>query len=183
MRVSELLNESTFSYAESKLIGRFKVLGIEAATDYFLDWIYHGKFNLPHSKLAKFEAAFYLIRSVLPPNVLRSYDNLPTQYRGMVFSSKKLNQISNGGLPIQSRIMAWSPDVNSALLYLGYTPHTKTGVLLKYKPKEQDVVLSMNSETEKFLDISPFLVANPGETILSLPLLKITPEIVYKIIR
>lgn len=181
MRIKELLSEGVFANSESKLIDRFTELGIKPAAQYFLDWIYHGAFNLTYSKLDKFEAAFYLINSVLPPEVLRSYGKLPTMYRGMAFPASKLQQINKGGLPIQSRIMAWTPHAFHAINYVK-SSNLGTGVVIKHKPREEEVLLSMTPETEKFLGVSPLIVANIDETILSLPILKITPEIVEKIV-
>lgn len=181
MRVEEVLNEGVFSNAESRLIDRFRELGIEPAVKYFLNWIYHGAFNLPYSKLDKYEAAFYLINSVLSPQVRDSYRRLPMMYRGMAFSENKVQQISSVGLSIQSRIMAWTPYAEHAANYVK-SSDLGTGVVIKHKPREEEVLLSMTPETEKFLGVSPLLVANVDETILSLPILKITPEIVDKVI-
>lgn len=181
MRIKELLSEGVFGNSESKLVDRFKELGIESAAQYFIDWMYHGAFKLSMDRLHRFEAAFYAINSVLSPSVKQTYGKLPTLYRAMAFPKSKLAQINRGGLPIQSRIMAWTPDLERAEDYLNYSP-PYIGVVLKHQPKQQEVVLSMNPATEKFLHVGPFLVANPGETILSLPMLKITPEMVEKVI-
>lgn len=182
MRINELLSESVFRNAESKVLDRFEKLGLGTeVADYFLNWVYHGQFNLPYSKLDKFEAAFYAIRSVLPDSVIQSYNKLPVVYRGMSFSPTKLQQINSGGLPIKSRIMAWTPYLKAATEYIKNAEIT-TGVVLKHKPVASDVVLAMNPETEDFLHLNKFIVANPGEAILSLPILNITPEIVVKVI-
>lgn len=181
MRIKEVLNEGVFANSESKLIDRFTELGIEPAAKYFLNWIYRGAFKLPYSKLDKYEAAFYLINSVLSPEVRASYGRLPMMYRGMAFPADKLQQINQGGLPIQSRIMAWTPYAEHAENYVK-SSNLGTGVVLNHKPREEEVLLSMTEATEKFLHCSPLLVANVDETILSLPVLKIMPEMVYKVI-
>lgn len=181
MRIKEVLSEGVFANNESKLIDRFTELGILPAAKYFINWIYHGAFNLPYSQLDKYEAAFYLINSVLSPKVRSSYAQLPVMYRGMAFSESKLQQISSGGLSIKSRIMAWTPYAEHAANYVR-SSDLGTGVVIKHKPREEEVLLSMTEETEKFLGVSPLLVANVDETILSLPILKITPEIVDKVI-
>jgi hypothetical protein len=184
MRVSELLNEGVFSNSETKLFDRFTELGIKPAAQYFLDWMYHGRFNLSYSKLDRFEAAFYAINSVLPPKIIKSYGRLPTMYRALGFTKQQLQKIDKGGIPIQSRIMAWTPDFDTAADYLDYTNTPgHTGVVIKHQPKQDEVILSMTPETEKFLGVTKFIVANTGETILSLPMLKITPEMVAKIVK
>lgn len=184
MRIKEILSEGVYANASSRLTDRFRELGIEPAAKYFLDWIYHGSFNLSYSKLDKFEAAFYAINSVLPDSVIQSYGNLPMLYRGMAFPKDKLAQIRQGGMPIKSRIMAWTPYADHALSYVqSFMNDLGTGVVIKHKPNAQEVVLSMTPETEKFLGVSPLLVANIDETILSLPMLKITPEMVEKIVK
>lgn len=182
MRIKELTESYYLATEKGKLEDRFNKLGIKVAYDYFVDWIYYGQFNLPYSKLDRFEQAFYLINSVLPPEVLRSYAQLPVMYRGMKFSKEKVKQIYSGGLPIKSRIMAWSPNFSQVLGY--YADNTFSGkndwVVLKHKPVADEVIISLNAETMKFLKLSPKLVANSGETILSIPILKITPEMVER---
>lgn len=182
MRIKEILSEGTYDVGERRLKTRFAELGILPAAKYFLDWIYHGAFNVPYSKLDKFEAAFYSINSVLSPEVRASYSRLPMMYRGMAFPEDKLQQINQGGLPIQSRIMAWTPYAEHAENYVK-SSNLGTGVVIKHKPREEEVILSMTEATEKFLHCSPLLVANVDETILSVPLLKIMPEMVEKIVK
>lgn len=174
MRIHEL-TESYLSREKGEVESRFNELGIEAAYEYFIGWIYNGAFNLPFSKLDRYEQAFYLINSVLPPNVLQSYRKLPTMYRGFKFNQRKLNQIQKDGLPIQSRIMAWSPEYNHVVRF--YTGNNDW-VIIKHEPKLDEVLLSLNSPTMNFLHISPDLVANPGETIMSIPMLMITKDMV-----
>ena len=175
MRIHEIQQDKRL-----RLETRFEELGIEAATQYFIDWIYMGAFNLPYSKLDRFEASFYLINSVLPPEIIQSYGKLPILYRGMSFSPQKIKQIQLGGLPIKSRIMAWTPYKEQAIEYVLGT--SESGVVLKHKPKAKEVLLSLTPETLKFLGVSNLFVSNKGETILSLPILTVTPEIVEKII-
>ena len=78
--------------------------------------------------------------------------------------------------------MAWSPNFSQVLGY--YADNTFSGkndwVVLKHKPVADEVIISLNAETMKFLKLSPKLVANSGETILSIPILKITPEMVER---
>lgn len=162
--------------AKAALEDRFRELGIEVAYDYFMDWFYLGQFSLPYRSLDRFEQAFYLINSVLPPTVLKSYANLPVLYRGFEFSAAKIKQIYNGGLPIKSRIMAWAP----LKVAKGYTTFVDDWVILQHKPKQNEVILAMTPETMKFLHIQPVLVANHREAILSIPMLSITPEMVFK---
>lgn len=179
MRIKELVSESTFAIAESKLIDRFKELDIEDSAQYFIDWIYHGRFKLAYSQLDKFEAAFYLIRSVLPDEIIESYDKLPTMYRGMSFSPSEIRKIYREGLPIKSRVMSWTPHLGVAIDYARYEG---TGVVLEHNPRAEEVIISLTPKTEKFLGVNKFIVSNPDETILSLPLLTITPEIVERVV-
>jgi hypothetical protein len=159
---------------------RFEELGINEAFPYFESWIYHGAFNLPQNKLIMYEQAFHLINSVLPPEVIETYHSLPTLYRAMIFSSKQVLDIFNGGLPIQNRIMAWAPrEVANRYIPFGYR---RSWVMLRHTPKESEVIISLNRPTLEFLHVPTDryrMVVNPGETILSLPLITITPEVVH----
>ena len=175
MRFREIITEQKSDWVE-----RFTELGIRAAEDYFYNWMHRGQFNLSNNQMDKYEAAFYLIRSVLPDSVIQSYSRLPVMYRGMRFSKNTLQKLHHGGIPIKSRIMAWTPYKKNAL---GYAFHGH-GLILKHQPQQQEVVLSMNKETINFLHLPPkYWIANPGETILSLPILNITPEMVAKIVK
>ena len=152
-----------------KLYQRFKELGIEDAAPYLANWIYTGRFNLSYDELDQYEAAFYLIRSILPNFVLASYNTLPVMYRGMRFSKKQVEQIiQTKNFSIKSRIMSWSPSPSATEGYVG-----NFGVILKHKPVEHEVIISLNQETKKFLEISSDLIVNKEETILSLPILDI----------
>lgn len=183
MRINDILGESVSGTAMARVSDRFEELGIgRDVADLFINWIYHGAFKLSISELDKYEAAFRLINSVLPPEIIRSYSRLPVMYRGMTFSPAEIKRIKAGGLPIQSRIMAWTPHKQDATELYASNPG-KTGVILKYKPGGGDVILSLTRDTCDFLGVGGILVANPDETILSLPLLKITPEIVDSVVR
>lgn len=183
MRINDILGESVSGTAIARVHNRFEELGLgRDVAELFIDWIYHGQFNLSIPELDKYEAAFRLINSVLPREIIRSYSRLPVMYRGMVFPPDKIKKIYAGGLPIQSRVMAWTPHKQDATELYASNPG-KTGVILKYKPKGGDVILSLTRDTCQFLGVGGILVANPDETILSLPLLKITPEIVDTVIK
>jgi hypothetical protein len=176
MRINEVISEAAGRIPD--WVDRFIELGIRDAADYFYNWIHHGEFKLTNDQMDRYEAAFYLTRSVLPDEVIRSYGRLPVMYRGMLFPPNKLNKLYNGGITIKSKIMSWTPNKKDALQYAFHG----RGVILKHQPREQEVVLSMNKETMNFLHIPhKFFVANPGETILSLPILKITPDMVDQI--
>ena len=157
---------------------RFEDLGINEAFPYFEDWIYHGAFDLPHAKLHRYEQAFHLINSVLPPEVIDSYSNLPMMYRVLKFKENQVKKVFNGGLPIQNRIMAWAP-LNTAEQYKPYG-YGVPFVMLKHQPNENEVVISLNRPTLDFLGVGvgSRIVVNKGETILSWPILTITPDIV-----
>lgn len=168
-----VLHDSYYDFEE-----RLKELGLARAFPYLYQWIYSGRFNLPYSKLDRYEAAFYAIRNVLPQEVIDSYANLGPHYRGFVMSNTDAKKIDTGGLPINSRIAAWSPDKAEAKLYATTFAFEgrPAGVILKHNPQQHEVVLSMNKPTREFLHLSSNLVANYNESILSLPLLKITPQ-------
>lgn len=157
---------------------RLKELGLARTFPYLYHWIYTGRFNLPYSKLDRYEAAFYAIRNVLPQEVLDSYANLEPHYRGFVMTNTDAKKIDTGGLAIKSRIAAWSPFKDLAKKYATtFALETKpAGVVLKHKPQQHEVILSMNKPTREFLNISSNLVVNYNEAILSLPLLRITPQ-------
>ena len=76
--------------------------------------------------------------------------------------------------------MAWTPYKKNASSYAFHG----SGLILKHQPQQQEVVLSLNKETINFLHLpQKYWIANPGETILSLPILNITPEMVDQIIQ
>ena len=102
-------------------------------------------------------------------------------YRGFRLSPEQIARIEKGGLPIRSRTMAWTPWYNDAEGYI--RSGREDGVVIKHNPKASEVVLSMTPDTLEFLQISPRILANPGETILSLPILKITPDMVDEVVR
>ena len=157
---------------------RFVELGINEAFPYFEDWIYHGAFDLPQAKLRMYEQAFHLINSVLPPEVLASYKELPTMYRVLKFKENQIKKIFTGGLPIHNRIMAWAPR-NTAIRYKPYGLYAPY-VMLKHQPKVNEVIISLNRPTLDFLGVGvgSWMVVNKEETILSLPILEITPDII-----
>lgn len=161
---------------------RLKELKIPAVYNYLLDWMIVGQFNLPYSKLDRYEAAFYAVRSVLPQAVLATYGQLGTYYRGFSLSLQDAKRIDTGGLQIKSRIGSWTPNYRSARQYAAQsnTDTKLAGVVLKHNPKQSEVLLCMNKPTREFLHLSSNLVANYNEAILSLPLLTITPDIVHE---
>lgn len=161
-------------HSATVVIERFKELGIEEAFEPFYRWIYQGTFKPNDEVLDRAEQSFYAIRSVLPERVLSSYGRLGTLYRGMEFDRDELRQIDTpDGMEIKNRIMAWAPK-HVAERYTG-----RDFVLLHYDPKKSDVVLCMNGPTMKFLNLGEDIVINVGETILSLPIDRITRRMVY----
>lgn len=170
--------ETPFDFAKKKLKARFTELGIEDAVPYFVGWMYWGQFKLSYDELDKYEAAFYLIRSVLPNKVLNSYSNLGPLYRGMTFSYSQLRNINSEGLPISSRIMSWTPDFWQAEQYLDFY-----GVILRHTPIKREVLISLNKETMDFLKIDSVLIVNKGETILTLPVLDVRDMIYAKVVQ
>ena len=180
MRINEVTSEAAGRTPD--WVDRFIELGIRDAADYFYNWMHHGEFKLRNDRMDRYEAAFYLIRSVLSDEVINSYNRLPVMYRGMEFTAAQLDKLYNGGISIKSKIMSWTPDKRTAKGYV-FQGHSR-GVILRHQPREQEVVLSMNKETMSFLHIPrKFVIANPGETILSLPILKITPDMVDEILK
>lgn len=165
--------------AYERLKSRLEELKIPAVYNYILDWLCFGEFNLPYSKLDRYEAAFYAIRSVLPRAVLATYGQLGTYYRGFSLSLENAKRIDAGGLPIKSRIGSWAPSKQMARHYAKYgTDKKPAGVVLKHNPQQSEVILCMNKATREFLHLSSNFVANYEEAILSLPLLAITPDMV-----
>jgi hypothetical protein len=175
MRFREIVTEQRSDWVE-----RFAELGIQDAEDYFYNWMHRGQFKLSNDQMDRYEAAFYLIRSVLPDSVIQSYGRLPVMYRGMRFPKQTLQKLNHGGIPIKSKIMAWTQYKKNASSYAFHG----SGLILKHQPQQQEVVLSLNKETINFLHLpQKYWIANPGETILSLPILNITPEMVDQIIQ
>lgn len=167
---------------------RMQELGIGEAYPHLMRWIYTGLFRANPETMDKFANVFYAIRGVLPPEVIATYKTLPTLYRGMVLKNDtQIDKIKNGGLEIKSQIAAWTPDKQRAASYAhqDYYKDGKLvnipGILLKHNPTEKNVVLALNESTLKYLGIGSDLPANPNEVILSLPILKITPDMVEKV--
>jgi hypothetical protein len=156
------------------IAARFSELGINEAFPFFETWLHHGAFELPQEKLMMFEQAFHLINSILPDEILDSYNHLPMMYRGMVVNHLAISKFKRGGIPIQSRVMAWTPSL--AWVRRFYIARWDSWVILGHQPKASEVIISMNQETMEFLNVEN--TVNPGETILSLPILKITPDMV-----
>lgn len=189
MRINEIENPRPYIFKHVEPLANAKnalrELGIGEAYPYLMKWIYTGLFKASPETMDKFANVFYAIRGVLPDEVIQSYNNLPTLYRGISLKdTAQLNKINNGGLDIKSQISAWTPHKQQAIDYARPAVFQKNpGVLLKHQPTANEVVLALNKPTLKYLNIDPSLVANPNEVILSLPLLKITPEIVDKVIK
>lgn len=162
---------------------RMRKLGIGEAYRHLMKWIYTGLFKANPGTMDQYANVFYAIRSVLPPEVVQSYGNLPRLYRGVVLKSKEqLYQINSGGLPMKSQISAWTPDKRKAGDYAREEIFGgKPGVVLRHHAAESEVVLAFNSPTMEYLRIDPRLVANPREVILSLSDLAITPKMVEKV--
>lgn len=184
MRINELENPRPFILNHEEPLAhtkkRMQQLGLLEAYPYLMKWIYTGLFSASPQTMDVYANVFYAIRNVLPENVIATYTSLPTVYRGHVLKNEEqLNKISNGGLGIKSQISAWTPNKRLAI---DYARTHDCGVVLKHDPVESEVVLVLNKPTLKYLNIDPKLVANPNETILSLPILKITPEMVEKVI-
>ena len=98
-------------------------------------------------------------------------------YRGMTIDSiNKSKLLRRGGIPIQSRVMAWTPNYGWARDM--YVNDYRNFVILKHKPNVDDVIVSLTESTLRFLQVDRAMVCNKGETILSLPILKITPDMV-----
>lgn len=183
MRINEIANPKPYQFKDIEPLkqskNRLKELGIVEAYPYLMKWIYTGLFNALPDTMDTFANVFYAIRNILPDEVIQSYNSLPTVYRGLVLKNPaELDQIQNGGLNIKSQIGAWTPKKQMAMDYARANPRFNPGVVLKHQPMAKEVVLALNSPTLKYLNIDPSLVANPNEVILSLPILKITPEMV-----
>ena len=185
MRINELENPKPFILKHEEPLSytknRMRQLGLSVAYPYLMKWIYTGLFKASPQTMDVYANAFYAIRNVLPDNIIATYATLPTVYRGHILKNEEqLNKISNGGLSIKSQISAWTPNKRLAI---DYARTHDWGVVLKHDPVESEVVLALNKPTLKYLGIDSSLVANPNEIILSLPILKITPEMVEKVIR
>tara|TARA_R110000868_G_scaffold324078_1_gene584995 strand:+ start:1753 stop:2346 length:594 start_codon:yes stop_codon:yes gene_type:complete len=178
MKITEIINEDdSWKIKDPKtvLTARFLELGIDAAERPLLEWILEGQFRIPANKMDRYEQTFWLINSILPDDIIESYSKLPMMYRGFKPKSREdLDKIYNGGLPIYSKIASWAP-YNVALNY--YYPDVN-GVLLHYQPKGPEVIFSLTKDTCDFLHLQEELIVNYMETILSLPILKITPDLV-----
>lgn len=189
MRIDELENPRPYIFKHVEPLANAKntlrELSIGEAYPYLMKWIYTGLFKASPETMDKFANVFYAVRGVLPDNIIASYNQLPTLYRGLPLkNSQQLDKISNGGLDIKSQISAWTPYKKTAIDYARPAVFYKNpGVLLKHNSVESEVVLALNKPTLNYLGIDSNLVANPNEVILSLPMLKITPEIVDKVIR
>lgn len=188
MRINEIANPRAYitKHIEplEQVKARLKELGIGEAYPYLMKWIYTGLFRASPETMENFSHVFYALRNILPNEVIVSYNQLPTLYRGMSLkNTAQLDKITNGGLDIKSQIGAWTPKKKAAIDYARTDVFYKhPGIVLKHQPVAKEVVLALNGATLKYLKIDPSLVANPNEVILSLPLLKITPEIVDKVI-
>lgn len=189
MRIDEIANPRPYILKHIEPMAnakkRMQELGIGEAYPHLMKWIYTGLFKADPETMDTFANVFYAIRGVLPDEVIQSYNQLPIVYRGLSLrNDAQLNKISNGGLDIKSQIGAWTPKKQAAIDYARTDVFYKhPGVVIKHQPTSKDVVLALNKPTLKYLNIDPSLVANPNEVILSLPLLKITPEIVDKVIK
>jgi hypothetical protein len=185
MRINEIENPRPYITKHIEPLDnakkRMRELSIVEAYPHLMKWIYTGLFSANPQTMDAYANVFYAIRSVLPDQVIATYSNLPTVYRGLMLKNEsQLDKISNGGLDIKSQISAWTPRKQLAI---DYARSDDAGVVLKHNPVESEVVLALNGPTIKYLGINSMLVANPNETILSLPILKITPEMVEKVIR
>lgn len=154
---------------------RFIKLGLDRQVfDLLFDWMIDGRFKLSPTKIDPYEQAFYAIRSVLPKNVLETYKHLGTLYRGFVLSPEQLFELhKTGEVKIYSKIMSW------ASLYIAKQyKMNDDDIILKYKPELRDVIFCANQKTLDFLHIDPMVIVNPNEAILSLPILKITKDMI-----
>jgi hypothetical protein len=178
MIINEVVNEKRYDHPAE----RFDELGIGFAYLYVQNWFFrgHGKFSLGARDLDRYETAFYAIRNRLPRSVIQSYNSLPTMYRGMIFPLSQIAKIDQGGLPIRNRVMSWTPRAGDARRYI--TNGRTTGVVIKHQPQASEVILSMNQPTLDFLKIPEHVISNPGDTVLSLPLLTITPDMVDQVV-
>lgn len=189
MRINEIANPRPYipKHVEplEQVKNRLKELGIGEAYPYLMKWIYTGLFKASPETMENFSHVFYAIRNILPDEIIASYNQLPTLYRGMLLkNAAQLDKINNGGLDIKSQIGAWTPKKQSAISYAVPDSFSKNlGIVLVHRPTADEVVLALNTPTLKYLTIDPSLVANPDEVILSLPILKITPKIVGKVIK
>jgi hypothetical protein len=162
---------------------RFTELGIHEAFPYFESWVFHGAFNLHQKELYHYEQAFWLINSILPDEVINSYGNLPEMYRALSFEKhiepRLSHQLYRGGIPLKSRIMAWSPNLKHVQLVYsteGFRPY----VIMKHQPRASEVMVALNGDTMEFLHVDPRMVVNRSEAIMSLPILKCTPDMVLQ---
>lgn len=189
MRINELANPRPYILKHVEPLEdtkkRMQELGLAETYPYLMRWIYTGLFKAAAETMDKFANMFYAIRSALPDEIIATYSKLPVLYRGRSLrNQQQLEKIYNSGLDIRSQISAWTPHKQHAIDYARTDVfYKRPGILLSHTPVESEVVLALNKPTLHYLNIDQGLVANKDEVILSLPVLKITPEMVVKVIK